>query len=486
MTNEAILSLTAYELAQAIREKKVTSEEAVLAVFKNIDENESDLHAYLSFWKEESLKQAQACDAIVAGSTDPEGLPPFLGVPFAVKDNLLLSGRRSTCASKMLEDFVAPYTATCVEKLQAAGAIIIGKTNMDEFGMGASTEHSYFGTTYHPMDKNRVPGGSSGGSAAAVASGSAFGALGTDTGGSIRQPADYCGLVGLRPTYGTVSRHGLVAFSSSMDVAGPIARDTRDAAAILNVISGADEKDQTSVSSPKIDISAMENYEVAGKRIGIPKELLGQGTQTEALEKARAYFASNGAEIEEFDMPILAHAVAIYYILSSAEASSNLSRYDGIRYGYRDPDATDLSELYTKTRSSGFGLEVKRRILLGNYVLSSEHFNDCYRQAERAREKLKRSFEKAFEKYDLILCPTAPGVAPELGKIDQDPLASYMADLYTVPASLAGIPAVSVPCGTFREGLPCGVQLLAPRFGEQEILGAARFLEKQQRKGAGV
>ena len=498
MENDLILNMTARELAQAIREKKVTSEEAVRAVFQNIDEHEYERHAYVAFWKEEAASEALACDALIdkynAGSAEISALPPLLGVPVAIKDNLLLSGKTASCGSKMLENYIPPYTAACVEKLEKAGAVIIGRTNMDEFGMGVSTEHSYFGATSHPKDIDRVPGGSSGGSAAAVASLEAFAALGTDTGGSIRQPAAFCGLFGLRPTYGSVSRHGLVAFASSMDTAGPIARSSADAAALFNIVMGPDPKDQMSVSSPGVDLSAMESYTVEGKRIGIPKQLLPEEGDVrlseevaESLQKAKVLLQENGAIVEEVDMPILSYAVPIYYILSSAEASSNLSRYDGIRYGYRAEDASDLHELYTKTRSEGFGLEVKRRILLGNYVLSSEHFEDIYRKAEKARDLVRKVFSEAFGKYDVLLSPTSPVSAPKKGEIADDPLIAYASDLCTVPASLAGIPAVSIPFGKDRNGLPVGLQLMGPRFGEQEILGAARFFEKtSEEKGGGA
>ena len=495
MEKKDVLELSALELAQLIREQKVTSEEAVGAVFENIDEYECNVHAYLDFWKEESLEKAREIDEMLANRASREGaseLPVLLGVPVAIKDNLLLSGKKMTCGSKMLQDFVAPYTATCVEKLEKAGAIIIGKTNMDEFGMGASTEHSFFGETRNPLDTKRVPGGSSGGSAAAVAYGGAFAALGTDTGGSIRQPAAFCGLVGLRPTYGSVSRHGLTAFASSMDVAGPITRGTRDAAALFNIVMGSDEKDQTSILAPKVDLSAMESYELSGKRIAIPKQLIEEGASAarKTMEQAMDLCRENGAQVDSIDLPILEYAVSIYYILSSAEASANLSRYDGIRYGYRASGAEDISELYRKTRTEGFGKEVKRRILLGNYVLSSEHFNDCYRQAERARNLLKKAFDEVFAKYDLILCPTAPGVAPLRGEIDKDPLSTYISDLCTLPASLCGLPAVSLPFAlaegdavdSASKALPAGIQFIGPRFGEQEILGAARFLEKGGQK----
>ena len=515
MERKEILSLTMTELAKAIREQKVTSEEAVQAVFENIDEHESVIHAYLDFYREDSMAKALAADAMVRETSDTTALPPLLGVPVAIKDNLLFAGKRMTCGSKMLQDFIAPYTATCVEKLEKSGAIVIGKTNLDEFGMGASTEHSYFGATTHPMDKTRVPGGSSGGSAAAVSCGEAFAALGTDTGGSVRQPAAFCGLIGLRPTYGSVSRHGLTAFSSSMDTAGPITRSSIDAAVLFNTVKGADPKDQTSISAPDVDISEMESYSMSGKKIGIPKQLLGEGESSDAVKRAKTFFEENGATVEELDMPVLDYAVAIYYILSSAEASANLARYDGIRYGYRASDVSDISELFRKTRTEGFGKEVKRRILLGNYVLSSEHFDDCYRQAEKARKMLKKAFSDAFSKYGLLLCPTAPGVAPRLGKIDEDPLSTYIADLCTVPSSLAGIPSVSVPFGTFTAAsseagsgkealsagsesrpagadsrpagaaLPVAIQLMGPRFGEQEILGAARFIEKSAFPGKG-
>lgn len=555
MTNAQILTLSALELAQAIRNQEVTSEQAVSAVLENIDRCEYELHAYISIWQEELLAKARACDAKIraehekhdtcAGSNGSngsngsdtgsanalnqataedarsDGLPPLLGVPIAVKDNLVTAGHQTSCGSRMLAGYQPPYTATCVAKLEAAGAIIIGKTNMDEFGMGISTETSYFGATVNPFDTERVPGGSSGGSAAAVAAYEAFAALGTDTGGSIRQPAAFCGLVGLRPTYGTVSRHGLVAFASSMDVAGPITRTTRDAAGIFNIVTGADERDQTSVSAPKIDLAAMERYDIRGKRIGIPKQLLpgvyeaaesdasgeaetskSGAVETDALApevqhafaKVRDYLTEAGAVVEDMDIPILDYAVAIYYILSSAEASSNLSRYDGIRYGYRASDVENLGELFTKTRSEGFGMEVKRRILLGNYVLSSEHFEDCYRKAERARAMLTQSLVKALDRFDFLLCPTSPVLAPKIGANTDDPLTAYLSDLCTVPASLAGLPAISIPAAwaeaaeadaeadPLTQHLPVGIQFIGRKFGEQEILGAARYLEKHFRE----
>jgi len=483
-------------LAEAIRSRKVTSEEAVCAVFQSMEEREPSLHAFLSLWKEKTIEEARRCDALVREFVEngkEDELPPLLGVPVAVKDNLLLEGERTTCGSKMLEDFVAPYTASCVEKLKGAGAIILGKTNMDEFGMGTTTENSFFGPTKHPSDPKRVPGGSSGGSAAAVAGGMAFAALGTDTGGSVRQPAGYCGIVGLRPTYGTVSRHGLVAFASSMDIAGPLCRDVLDAALLYNVIRGEDTKDQTSVPSSAVDSEALENYTLSGKRIGILRPLLeNENTEedvAQAIQAVSALATEKGATVEMVDMPLLEHAVAVYYILSSAEASSNLSRYDGIRYGYRAEGIRNLEELYTKTRSEGFGLEVKRRILMGNYVLSSEHFEDCYRQAERAAKALRAEFRKLFGKYDLLSGPVSSTTAPRCGEAGKDPLSAYISDLCTVPASLAGIPAVSIPCGYDRDRLPIGLQLMGPCFGEQEILGAARFLEKEfslrTGKGAG-
>ena len=487
MDKKYILSLSATSLAKAIREKEITVEEAVGAVFANIDENNGRLNVYISDFKEAAMDDARKCDQILlehAGDPHfPDTLPPLFGVPVAVKNNLLVKGRQTACASRMLRNYVAPYSATCVNKLKEAGAILIGSTNMDEFGMGSSTETSDFGPTRNPLDPTRVPGGSSGGSAAAVASGMAFAALGTDTGGSVRQPAAYCGLFGLRPTYGAVSRHGLIAFSSSMDQVGPIARSSLDIAGLFNIVKGVDEKDQTTVLTPDIDFPSMRAYEIYGKRIGIPKQLVDHeaGISQDVLEtmqNARTFFEEHGAVVEEIDMPILDYAVAIYYILSSAEASSNLSRYDGIRYGNRAKDDTDISTLINKSRTEGFGLEVKRRILLGNYVLSSEHFEDCYRQAERARTLVKSAFDAVFRDHDLILCPTAPGVAPLLGSSGKDLLTTYMADLFTIPASLAGIPAISVPFGCHK--LPAAIQLIGRRFGEQEILGAAYFIEKHE------
>ncbi len=481
MERETILHLSALELAKAIRKQEITSEQAVEAVLEKTDKTESDLHAYVSVFREDAPEIARKRDAFVREMPEGTELPPLWGVPVAIKDNLLLQGKKTTCGSKMLENYISPYTATCVEILEKAGAIVIGKTNMDEFGMGVSTENSFFGPTIHPLDPTRVPGGSSGGSAAAVGSGSAFAALGTDTGGSVRQPAAYCGLFGLRPTYGTVSRHGLVAFSSSMDVAGPITRSSLDLAAIYNIVTGADDKDMTSVCAPSVDFLAMKQYSPKGKRIGIPKQLFSEEKMDQEILKAMKIaieeLESSGARIDLINMPILDYAVAVYYILSSAEASSNLSRYDGIRYGYRASDVKDLADLYTKTRSEGFGLEVKRRILLGNYVLSSEHFEDCYRKAEKARDQVRSAFDEAFSEHDLLLSPTSPMVAPKLGESLKDPLAAYVSDLCTVPASLAGIPAVSIPVQS-STGLPCGIQLMARKFGEQELLGASYFHEK--------
>ncbi len=510
---EEILNMTALELAEAIRTQKVTSEQAVRAVLGNIDEHECELHAYLSVWKEEALVKARECDERIRktysnledgsgrnGTTTESGkieeLPPLLGVPVAVKDNLVTEDHRTTCGSKMLAEYIPSFSATCVEKLEKSGAIIIGKTNMDEFGMGVSTETSFFGMTSHPLDLSRVPGGSSGGSAAAVRSGEAWAALGTDTGGSVRQPAAYCGLVGLRPTYGAVSRHGLIAFSSSMDTVGPITRATRDAAALFNIVTGADERDQTSFDAPKIDLDEMERYELRGKRIGVPRQLVSDLTTEvqRAMNRARDFLVEEGAVVEEVDLPILDYAVAMYYILSSAEASSNLSRYDGIRYGYRASNVANVGELFTKTRSEGFGLEVKRRILLGNYVLSSEHFEDCYRKAEKARERLSQNLEEVLTHYDLLLCPTSPMVAPKRGTVSEEPLTTYISDLCTVPVSLAGIPAISIPASwtDSKKGidleeeaasvcshLPVGLQLMGRKWGEQEILGAARYIEKR-------
>ncbi|MBR3056613.1 MAG: Asp-tRNA(Asn)/Glu-tRNA(Gln) amidotransferase subunit GatA [Clostridiales bacterium] len=473
MEKEELFSLPAYALAEAVQNQKVTAEEALDAVFQRIEERESDLHAYISTRKEAA--QIEARNLKMQGKLS--------GVPVAIKDNLMLSGEKTTCGSKMLQEYVAPYTATCVRKLQDSGCVIVGKTNMDEFGMGVSTETSFFGATSHPKAPSFVPGGSSGGAAAAVASGEAWAAVGTDTGGSIRQPAAFCGLVGLRPTYGTISRHGLVAFASSMDIAGPITRSVKDSALFFNVMHGQDPKDQTSVPSDDVSLDQIEQYSVKGKRIGVLRELLESKDVDEEVSQAvrgvMDFYERSGAVVEMVDMSLLDHAVAIYYVLSSAEASSNLARYDGVRYGFRAEGCRNPDELYTKTRSEGFGLEVKRRILLGNYVLSSEHFEDCFRQAERAREMMRREFSHAFSKYDLLLSPVSATTAPHKGKAAADPLASYLSDLCTVPASLAGIPAISVPCGQSRSGMPIGVQLMADRFGEQEILGAARVLERE-------
>ena len=430
------------------------------------------LHAFLSVNKEQALRRAEALDALPA--EEKKRLPLF-GVPLAVKDNICTKGVPTTCASKMLEGFVPPYDATVVEALQTAGAVIIGKTNMDEFAMGSSTENSAFGTTHNPHDHDRIPGGSSGGSVAAVAAGLVPGALGSDTGGSIRQPCGHCGAVGLKPTYGRVSRYGLVAFASSLDQIGPIASDVRDIGKLLEVISLPDERDSTNARRQFRDEQGLYDANLTNMRIGLPREYFGEGLSqsvrrviAELVEKLKA----SGAQTVDVSLPNVKYAVSTYYIICTAEASSNLARFDGVKYGHRTQDAQSLSELYTKTREEGFGAEVKRRIMIGTYVLSSGYYDAYYLKAARARTLIARDFENAFASCDCILSPVTPTTAFKLGEKTSDPLEMYLSDIYTVSANLAGIPGISVPCGT-SENLPVGVQFMAPQWHEATLLKAA-------------
>jgi len=435
-----------------------------------------DLNAFLSVFREGAIEQARAVDRKRASGT--AGV--LAGMVVSVKDVLCMQGERVTCGSKILEQFTSPYDATAIARLKAADAVLIGKTNMDEFAMGSSTENSAYGRVKLPQDSARVPGGSSGGSAVAVRAGMSTAALGSDTGGSIRQPASFTGVVGLKPTYGRVSRYGLVAFASSFDSIGPFALSTRDAARILQVIAGHDERDSTSSRNPVPDYLAAMTRDVKGLRIGIPKEYFAEGLDPEvrsAVEKQIGVLKNAGASIGEVSLPHTEYTVATYYILATAEASSNLARYDGARYGYRSERVRDVTDMYVKSRSEGFGAEVKRRIMLGTYVLSAGYYDAYYRKGQKVRRLIQQDFAEAFRNYDCLLTPTSPTTAFKAGEKSDDPLKMYLSDIYTTSANLAGIPGISIPCGADHQGLPIGLQILGRQFDEATILKVADFLE---------
>lgn len=433
-------------------------------------------NAFLSVYQEKALEQARRVDKEFASGTAGK----LAGMVLAIKDQICIRGEKVTCSSKILENFEAIYDATVIEKLRAADAIFIGKTNMDEFGMGSSTENSAFGITLNPVDETRVPGGSSGGSAVAVAAGMATTALGEDTGGSIRQPAALCGIVGVKPTYGRVSRYGLVAYASSFDTIGPFANNVRDCAYVLQVIAGHDKHDSTSANLPVPDYSAALTKKVKGLRVGVPKEFFGEGLDPEihqAIERKIDVLKQHGAIVEQVSLPHTSYHIATYYILTTAEASSNLARYDGARYGYRTPHAKDLYEMYVKSRSESFGLEVKRRIMLGTYVLSAGYYEAYYRKAQKVRRLIKEDFDKAFQKFDCLITPTSPTTAFKIGEKVDDPLTMYLSDIFVTCANLTGIPGINIPCGNDSKGLPIGLQILGKQFDEAMILKVADFLE---------
>ncbi len=471
------LGMTALALARQIQKRKIGVREAVADCLSQIQKVDGALHAYLSVDEEGALVRADAVQrAIDAG--DFHG--PLAGVPFAVKDNLCTKGMPTTCASKMLANFVPPYDAQAVASLARAGAIVLGKTNMDEFAMGSTTETSAFGPTKNPHNQTHVPGGSSGGSCAAVAANTCFFALGSDTGGSIRQPSSFCGVVGLKPTYGTVSRYGLVAYGSSFDQVGPIAKDVGDCAAILSVMAAHDKKDSTSVLRRDTDFTAALVDDVKGMRIGIPRDDFGEGLDAQVRSRVLAVanvLKEKGATVELFDLGLVSYAIPAYYTIACAEASSNLSRFDGVKYGCRAQGQGDLREMYKKTRSEGFGQEVKRRILAGAFVLSAGHYDDYYLKALRVRARIRQAFDAAFRRFDVLLRPVAPATAPKLGESLGDPLKMYLGDIYTLSANLAGIPGMSVPCGRDAAGLPIGAQFLADSFQEKKMLRAAYSYE---------
>ena len=474
-----IIDLTVHELQEKLKNKEITVEEITKAYVDRIKEKEGDVQAFVNILTDEALEQSKAIQKdIEAGKITGD----FAGIPIGIKDNMCTKGVKTTCSSKMLENFVAPYDATVVEKLNSEHLIDLGKLNMDEFAMGASTEYSAFKKTKNPWNLNTVPGGSSGGSAAAVAAGMVPWALGSDTGGSIRQPAAFCGVVGLKPTYGLVSRYGLVAFASSLDQIGPITKDVRDSAMLLNLIAGHDEKDTTSENVPKKDYTKALKNDVKGLKIGIPKQYYGEGINSEVkekLEEAIETYKKLGATVEEFSLDIADYALATYYIIACAEASSNLGRFDGIRYGYRTTNYTNLKDIYRNSRSEGFGPEVKRRIILGTYVLSSGYYDAYYKKAQQVRTLVKKEFDEAFKKYDVLLTPTSPTVAFEIGTKSSNPLEMYLADICTVPVNIAGLPGISVPCGVDSNGMPIGMQLIGNRFEEEKILNAAYTFEQE-------
>lgn len=468
---------SALELADLIRRRQISVTEAVKDTLDQIDRQEKEIHAYLYIDKKNALARAKQVEKKIAAG-DMKG--PLAGVPVAVKDNICMKGGKTTCASKILENFVAPYNAHVIDRLEQAGMVILGKTNMDEFAMGSTTETSAYGVTRNPWNTGRVPGGSSGGSCAAVAAGEAFLALGSDTGGSIRQPSAFCGVTGLKPTYGTVSRYGLVAYASSLDQIGPIGKNTADCAAFLEVLSGHDEKDSTSVKREDLDFSSALGKEVRGMRIGVPKEFIGQGLQPavrQAFMDAMKAFSGMGASVEFLSLKTVDYMIAAYYLIASAEASSNLERFDGVKYGRRAADCAGLHDMYRKTRTEGFGPEVKRRIMLGSFVLSSGYYEAYYLKALKTRALIRQDFDRAFADFDVLLAPAAPFTAPEIGSSLRDPLAMYLGDIHTVAANLCGLPALSLPCGRDESGLPIGLQIIGDCFQEKKILRAASAFE---------
>lgn len=474
----SLMSLTAVELGRKIKEKEVTVEEAVTAALDAIEKREAQVHSFVTVDREGALKRAKEVQAKIDAG---ELTGPLAGVPVAIKDNMCTKGLLTTCSSKILYNFVPTYTAEAVLNLEKAGAVILGKTNMDEFAMGSTTETSAYGVTKNPWNTGHVPGGSSGGSCAAVAAEECSYALGSDTGGSIRQPSSFCGVTGIKPTYGTVSRYGLIAYGSSLDQIGPIAKDVTDCATILEAIASHDVKDSTSVQREAYDFTAALVDDVRGMKIGIPRDYFGDGLDPEvkaAVLGAAKKLEEKGAIVEEFDLSLVEYAIPAYYVIACAEASSNLARFDGVKYGYRTEQYDGLHNMYKKTRSEGFGAEAKRRIMLGSFVLSSGYYDAYYLKALRTKALIKQAFDKAFEKYDVILGPAAPTTAPKLGESLSDPLKMYLGDIYTISVNLAGLPGITLPCGTDQSGLPIGLQLIGDCFAEKKIIRAAYAYEQ--------
>jgi aspartyl-tRNA(Asn)/glutamyl-tRNA(Gln) amidotransferase subunit A len=471
-------ALTIHELHDLLDTREVSARDVTEAFYRRIEALDDRVHAYLTLTRERALEQAEQADQrLQMGERGP-----LLGVPLAIKDVICTEGVRTTCGSKMLHNFVPPYDATVVERLKTAGAIMLGKANMDEFAMGSSTEHSAYGITRNPWDLNAIPGGSSGGSAAAVAADECAAALGTDTGGSIRQPAACCGIVGLKPTYGRVSRYGMVAFASSLDQIGPMTKDVRDAAMLLNVIGGHDPRDSTSAEVAMPDFTRALSSSVNGVRIGIPRQYFIEGIDPEverAVRTAVKVLEGLGATVEEVSLPHTEYGVAAYYILAPSEASSNLARYDGVKFGYRTPHWSNLRDMYMRTRDEGFGAEVKRRIMLGTYALSAGYYEAYYKKAQQVRTLIRRDFEQVFQQVDVLVAPTAPTPAFKIGEKIDDPLQMYLSDVFTITINLAGVPALSLPCGFSSAGLPIGLQMIGKPFDEETILRVAHAFEQE-------
>ena len=472
-----ILELTALELSEKIKAGRITVREAAEAALRRAKDVEPAINSYVTIDEESVYRQAEAVQKRIDSG---ELTGPLAGVPVAIKDNMCIKGELTTCSSRMLSNFKPTYTAQAVENMKKAGVVIIGKTNMDEFAMGSTTETSYYGPTKNPHNTAHVPGGSSGGSCAAVAAGECFGALGSDTGGSIRQPSSFCGVVGLKPTYGTVSRYGLIAYGSSLDQIGPITKDVSDCAAFLEAVSSYDLKDSTSVQRDDCDFMAALVNDVKGLKIGIPKDYMGEGLDPEvrtAVYESAKVLEEKGAAVETFDLGLVKYAIPAYYTIAAAEASSNLERFDGVKYGFRADGYEGLHNMYKKTRSEGFGAEVKRRIMLGSFVLSSGYYDAYYLKALRTKALIKQEFDRAFETYDIILGPAAPTTAPKLGDSLSDPLKMYLGDIYTISVNLAGLPGISIPVGKDSNGLPIGMQLIGNAFEEKKLLRAAYTYE---------
>lgn len=477
----SIMSLTAVELGKKIKSGEIGVAEAAKAALEETRKCEDQINSYVTVLDEETIlaRAEEVQKQIVSGELDN----PLAGVPAAIKDNMCTKGILTTCSSKILENFVPSYSAEAVQNLEKAGAVMIGKTNMDEFAMGSTTETSAYGITRNPHNTEHVPGGSSGGSCAAVAACECSYALGSDTGGSIRQPSSFCGVTGIKPTYGTVSRYGLIAYGSSLDQIGPIAKDVTDCAAILEAISSYDKKDSTSIQREDLDFTSALVADVKGMKIGIPRDYFGEGLDPQvkaAIEKAAGVLEENGALLEEFDLSLVEYAIPAYYVIASAEASSNLSRFDGVKYGYRTGEYEGLHNMYKKTRSEGFGPEVKRRIMLGSFVLSSGYYDAYYLKALRTKALIKKAFDQAFERYDMILAPAAPTTAPKIGESLSDPIKMYLGDIYTISVNLAGLPGISLPCGKDDKGLPIGMQLIGDCFQEKKIIRAAYTFEQSR------
>ena len=483
----SLMSMTALELARKIRAGEVSVTEAAEAALSQINLREKDINSFITVLSEEQI-MAQA-KQVEEGIKNGIYTGPLAGVPVAIKDNICTDGILTTCGSKILHNFVPKYSSEAVINLQKAGAIIIGKTNMDEFAMGSTTETSYYGPTKNPWNTEHVPGGSSGGSCVAVAAEECSFALGSDTGGSIRQPSSFCGVTGIKPTYGTVSRYGLVAYGSSLDQIGPVAKDVSDCAAILSTIASYDPKDSTSVKRDDYDFMSALKDDVKGMKIGLPRDYFGEGLDEEvkkAIMDVVEVLKDKGAIVEEFDLSLVEYAIPAYYVIASAEASSNLARFDGVKYGYRAEEYNGLHNMYKKTRSEGFGAEVKRRIMLGSFVLSSGYYDAYYIKALKTKALIKQAFDKAFEKYDVIIAPVSPSTAPKLGESLVDPIKMYLGDIYTVSINLAGLPGISVPCGLDSKGLPIGVQMIGNCFEEKKIIRAAYAYEQSCGKEAAL